>query len=65
MNDNELRKQVKLLKATEAIQNYYEIAEILEISESSMYNWLNRQFALSYDKKQLLKSVIEDLTLPE
>ena len=42
MSDEQLRKQVKLLKATEAISNYYEIAEILEMTSTAFYNWLNK-----------------------
>lgn len=42
MSNEELRKKVKLLKATGTITNYYELAEILDISESSIYNWLSK-----------------------
>lgn len=54
MNNTELRKKVKMLKATDTISNYYEIAEILEISRSSIYSWLNNQFDFGYEKMQLL-----------
>lgn len=64
MSDEQLRKQVKLLKATEAISNYYEIAEILEMTSTAFYNWLNRQYNLGSGKKRLLKSVIDDLVIP-
>ena len=37
---DELRKQVKLLKALQGI-SYTEIAEHLEIHRNSLYNWLN------------------------
>ena len=65
MNNTELRKKVKMLKATDTISNYYEIAEILEISRSSIYSWLNNQFDFGYEKMQLLQQVIDDLIIPE
>lgn len=65
MNDNTLRKQVKLLKATGSIQNYYEIAELLEMSKSSFYNWLNKDYNLGYEKKLLLNNIINNLYIPE
>ena len=65
MSNEELRKKVKLLKATGTITNYYELAEILDISESSIYNWLSKQFDFGYDKSQLLTSIVEDLIIPE
>ena len=42
MTDNELRKSVKILKATDGIKSYREIAELMEMSYSSFYNWLNQ-----------------------
>lgn len=65
MNNKELRQKVKMLKATDTITNYYELAEILEISKSSIYSWLNNQFDFGYEKMQLLQQVIEDLVIPE
>ena len=65
MSDNELRKKVKLLKATDSIQNYYEIAELLEMSKSAFYNWLKGQFNLGYEKKVFLKDIIDTLQIPE
>ena len=41
MTDKELRKRVKILKATDGIKCYREIAELMEMSNSSFYNWLN------------------------
>ena len=37
MNDEALRKKVRLLKATQAIDNYYEIADLLEITEKNAF----------------------------
>ena len=64
MSDNELRKQVKLLKATEAVQNYAEIAEMLEMHKGSFYNWLKGYYNLGAGKKERLKEIIECLALP-
>ena len=65
MQDKILRKQVKILKATGSIQNYYEIAELLEMSKSAFYNWLHGDYKLGYEKKVFLKDVIETLTQAE
>lgn len=65
MNDDVLRKKVKLLKATESIQNYYEIAELLEMNKSAFYNWLKGYFNLGYEKKMFLKEIIDTLQIAE
>ena len=38
MTDKILRYKVKILKATNSIDNYYEIAELLEMRKASFYN---------------------------
>lgn len=53
-----LRKQVKLLKALQGI-SYKEIAEHLEISTSGMYNFMSGQYNLSANKSARLKEIIE------
>lgn len=63
MSDQELRRKIKILKATEAIENYYEIAELLEISCKSFYNWLGGYYNLSESKKKNLIEIINDLTI--
>ena len=65
MNVDLLRQKVKLLKATDSIQNYYEVAELLEMSKSAFYNWLKGQFNLGYEKKVFLKDIIETLQIGE
>ena len=40
---DELRKEIKLLKALQGV-SYTEIAEHLEIHRNSLYNWLNGQY---------------------
>jgi succinate dehydrogenase flavin-adding protein (antitoxin of CptAB toxin-antitoxin module) len=64
MNDETLRKKVKMLKATEAIDNYREVAELLEVADGSFYNWLRGYYNLGSEKKQRLITIIADLTIP-
>lgn len=59
MNEN-LRKQVKLLKALQGI-TYKELASYLEITVDSFYNWLAGYYNLSSEKQQTLKEIIETL----
>lgn len=40
MNDK-LRERVKILKAKGQVRSYKIIAEFIEISQASFYNWLN------------------------
>lgn len=57
---NDLRKQVKLLKALQGI-SYKEIAEYLELPPKSFYNWLNGQFEFGEEREQRLYEVIANL----
>ena len=59
MND-ELRKQVKLLKAFNDI-TYKELASYLDIKTNSLYNWLRCQYDLSEEKQKQLYDVICNL----
>lgn len=63
MTDKILRYKVKILKATNSIDNYYEIAELLEMSKASFYNWLNEYYNLGYEKKLLLEDIIDTLQI--
>lgn len=65
MNDEVLRKRVKMLKATDSIQNYYEVAELLEMSKSAFYNWLHKEYNLGYEKKVFLNEIINTLLIPK
>lgn len=60
MKQDYLRHYVKLAKANEDI-TYKELAETIEISEGSFYNWLNRQYSLSAEKVKYLESILTDL----
>lgn len=61
MKDEILRVKVKMLKATNSIQNYYEIAELLEMNKASFYNWLCGKYNLGYEKKVFLIDIIDTL----
>lgn len=56
MNDN-LRKEVKLLKALQGI-SYKEVAEFLEIRQDSFYNWLKGYYEFGEERQRRLWEVI-------
>ena len=60
MND-ELRKKVRLIKALQGI-TYKEIAEYLDITVNSLYNWLRCQYDLSLEKQKVLGDILDTLT---
>ena len=58
--NNELRKQVKLLKALQGI-SYKELAEYLEIKVNSLYSWLRGNYDFSEKRLSMLQNVITNL----
>lgn len=60
MINDTLRKQVKILKATQNI-SYLEFAEFLEMKKNSFYNWLNGQYELSPKTTKRLQEIIDIL----
>ena len=60
MNDKDLIVKVRILKATGAIKNYYQIAQELNMTEKSFYNWLSGFFNLGYGKKQKLIELLKE-----
>lgn len=58
--NNILRKQIKELKINQNI-TYREIAEYLEITRNSFYNWINGYYNLGDEKQQRLKEIINNL----
>lgn len=58
--NNELRKQVKLLKALQGT-SYKEIAEYLEIKVDSFYSWLRGNYDFSEKRLSMLQNVIVNL----
>ena len=59
MNDY-LRKKVKMLKALQGI-TYKEIAEYLEIKNSSFYSWIYGNYNLSRAKQSRLNEILNTL----
>lgn len=57
MKNDELRKEVKSLKAFQDI-TYKEIAEYLEIRVTSFYSWLKGQYNLGEAKQKRLEDII-------
>ena len=57
---DELRKSVKELKAFQNV-SYKDIAEYLEIKQSSFYSWLNGQYELSFYKQRQLYDIVDTL----
>ena len=60
MDQEGIRKRAKLLKATQNV-SYKELAEYLEISTSTMYNWLHCQFDFSEHRALRLEEIISNL----
>lgn len=54
---NFLRKQVKELKAFQEIK-YKEVAEYLEITQNSFYNFMRGYYDLSIQKAERLQEII-------
>ena len=59
MNEN-LRKEVKLLKALQGI-TYKELAEYLEIKVNSLYSWLRGNYDFSEKRLSMLQDIITNL----
>lgn len=55
-----LRKECKLLKALQGI-SYTEIAEYIELSPSSFYNWLCNAYDFGEERQKKLQEVIANL----
>ena len=55
-----LRKECKLLKALQGI-TYTELAEYLELSPSSFYNWLCNAYDFGEERQNLLNEIIINL----
>ena len=58
MTDNELRRKVKRYKADQDI-TYKMLAEQLDISQRSIYNWLAGQYNFCEDRKRKLIEILE------
>jgi hypothetical protein len=60
MKNENLRNQVKMLKATQNI-SYKELSEYIELKQNSFYNWLKGYYNLSEENQQKLQIIIDDL----
>ena len=60
MDQEALRKRVRFLKASQNV-SYKELSEYLEITRSSMYNWLHSQYELSEKRALRLEEIISNL----
>lgn len=58
---NILRQKVKLCKAYNSDWNYKQIAEVIQITPNSFYNWLHGYYELSYNKQLELEELLSDL----
>lgn len=61
MKQDYLRKQVKLVKALNDDITYKALAETINISINSFYNWLGGSYSLSYEKEKMLNDITYDL----
>ena len=61
MDQNLLRKQVKLAKACNDDIFYKHFANYLGMNENSFYNWLNGSYELSEKNYKKLQDIIIDL----
>ena len=57
---DDLRKQVKLIKALQGI-SYKELAEYIELPPKSFYSWLNGYYEFSYARQRRLKEILSIL----
>lgn len=60
MNDKELIKRVRVFKAMGYVKNYYELAEMLGMTEKGLYNWLGGYYSLGYKNKQKLNAILNE-----
>lgn len=63
MQQEFLRKQVKIAKALNDDIFYKDFADYLEITEHSFYNWLKGYYNLSSKKEQKLRDIVIDLAV--
>ena len=61
MNQDILRKKLKISKIQNNWFNYSDIAQLLCIKTASLYNWLNGAYNLSDTKAKILNQWLADL----
>ena len=60
MNNEELRKKVKELKAFHDI-SYKTLSEYLEMNRNAFYNWLKGYYNLGDEKQKKLTEIIDNI----
>ena len=60
MNNEELRKKVKELKAFQNI-SYKTLSEYLEMNRNAFYNWLKGYYNLGDEKQKKLTEIIDNI----
>lgn len=60
MDQEQLRKEVRILKAIQGIQ-YSEVAEMLNLSRSSFYNLINGGYEFGKERTRELEELIYNL----
>ncbi|MBO5478850.1 MAG: helix-turn-helix transcriptional regulator [Clostridia bacterium] len=62
MEQKNLRKFCKMCKAlNDDIFTYKDLAEMLDMSVNSFYNWLNGTYNLGYGKSKALENFLNDI----
>ena len=61
MEQENLRKQVKIAKAMNDDIYYKDFAEYLDITEHSFYNWLKGYYKLNSTNVRKLRDIVSDL----
>lgn len=61
MEQDELRRLVRIAKAENPEWKYKEMAEAIEITEQSFYNFMSGAYKLSSSKRKELETLLYDL----
>lgn len=60
LDQNLIRKALKLAKIEDNDFSYQDISQMLQVKVGSIYNWLNGSFQLSQKKARYLKNWLAD-----
>lgn len=59
---DKLREYARITKAKNQEWNYYNMAQVINITVQAFYNWLYGAYELSNTKAQQLESLLNDLS---